>query len=59
MMWLQWFLRPFMFLKNLQFLDLDFVWMFGFGSLNRWWMVQEVEFLKRFIFDEIYSRSEI
>ena len=59
MMWLQWFLRPFMFLKNLQFLDLDFVWMFGFGSLNRWWMVQEVEFLKSFIFDEIYSRSEI
>jgi len=59
MMWLQWFLRPFMFLKNLQFLDLDFVWMFGFGSLNRWWMVQEVEFLKSFMLDEIYSRSEI
>jgi len=59
MMWLQWFLRPFMFLKNLQFLDLDFVWMFGFGFLNRWWMVQEVEFLKSFMLDEIYSRSEI
>jgi hypothetical protein len=58
-MWLQWFLRPFMFLKNLHFLDLDFVWMFGFGSLNRWWMVQEVEFLKSFMLDEIYSRSEI
>lgn len=48
-----------MFLKNLQFLDLDFVWMFGFGFLNRWWMVQEVEFLKSFMLDEIYSRSEI